>query len=84
MSNIAHSMVRPVAALATLSLLFVACAPKPPTSIKQAEVPDSAIEPSLEPAGTELQAEEQQDAAAAKATKEEEKAAKEGKLNPEP
>lgn len=77
-------MARPVAALAALTLLFVACAPKPPTSIKQAEVPNSAIEPELEPAGTELEAEEQQDQAAAEATKREEKDAAEGKLNPEP
>lgn len=77
-------MARPVVALAALSLLFAACAPKPPTSIKQAEVPDSAIEPELEPAPTELEAEEQQDEAAADATEREEKDAAEGKLNPEP
>ena len=77
-------MARPVAAVAAFTLLFVACGPKPPTGVKQAEVPKSAIEPELEPAPTELQAEEQQNEAAAEATKREEKDAAEGKLNPEP
>ena len=84
MSTSLRSMARPVISLLALSLLFAACAPKPPTSIKQAEVPDSAIEPEMVPAGTELEAEEQQDKAAAEATDREEKDAAEGKLNPEP
>jgi hypothetical protein len=77
-------MARPVAALAALTLVFVACAPKPPTSVKQAEVPDNTIMPELVPAGTELEEEEEQNEAAAESTKREEKDAAEGKLDPEP